>query len=104
MAKTFQNSKGQVIGVLDGNFFRKNVSKKKHLLRVMDAWGIDTSVLKQLPAGCNIVITDVDTMTVYISTVDTFIERGIHREFGYGQQVFLPRNYFNFNEKTLFNS
>lgn len=96
MAKRiFKSNRGQVIGRLDGNFFRKEVSKHKHLFKSADAWGVASEIINELPAECNIVIHDKDEDINYITTKEQFMAKGFRREFGmYGPQIFMPRKSF----------
>lgn len=93
--QTFTNKKGQNIGYLKDGIFRKRVSKKKHLMKMFDGWGLDYELLEQLGAAgaTEIRILDTDEDIVYAAPIETFMKLGIVRNFD-GQQVFLPRKHF----------
>lgn len=95
--KEFYNNKKKLIGVVSGtdNIFRKKVQGSKHLMKIFNAWGIDESILKELKEMKveTIRIKDMETNTVYQSTVDKFFEKGITRNYA-GVQVFLPKTHF----------
>lgn len=101
--------KNKLVGTLDEEalIFRKQVSGKKHLMKVIDSWGIDRKVLYQLPPKTIIRIRDKDDGTVYITSLARF-RRGIQlytfqnyewdfakMEEEHGQQIFFPRSMFN---------
>ena len=86
---------GKVVGDFDGNVFKKNVKKSKHLLRVMDAWGIDIHNLNELPPDTRVEIHDSEEKKVYSTSKDVIKHMGVPREFPpHGAQMFLPRKYW----------
>lgn len=93
--QNYYNKKLQKIGWYDRKKFRKVVSKDKHLLRVMDAWGIEAYVVNDLKRKkCEqIRIKETVDNLVYIVDFKEFVEKGVTRNFG-SEQVFLPRKYF----------
>lgn len=92
----FRNSKGQIIGNLKDGVFRKSASKKKHYMRVLEAWGTDNDVLSKLRGlGCTEVrIMDTDTKNVWSTSFATFYEKGYAKVFGHGTQVFLHKRFW----------
>lgn len=98
--KIFKNTKGQKIGWSKEGIFRKEVSKKKHLMKIFDAWGIDLDVLNQITKTCTeIRILDKDEHKVYTTTPEQYMTLGIKRNFE-TEQIFLPRKHFNVTNHT----
>ncbi len=97
----FKNDKRQVIGRMDDKgIFRKEVSKSRHLLKVMNAWGIDMGVVNQIASSCKeIRIREKESGTIYSCSFATFKEKGVIRNF-VGEQMFLPLKYFTAEEKA----
>lgn len=86
---------GKKIGTLKEKIFRKRVKGSKHLMRKLDAWGLDMDVLNELPEDGEIRILDTDDQKIYSTSVDVFKGVGVAREFGHhGLQMFLPRKYW----------
>ena len=103
--RKFFNQDDKLLGALyDDGIFRKVVSRRKHLFRNHDgkrlddveayfaertpdgrytrgSWGIDASVVEQLPDGTEIRIKDKDEGTVYCTTKDDFIYLGTKVEY-----------------------
>ncbi len=94
--KTFRNAQGKIVGELNDDVYISKRSKSKHLLRVMDAWGIDKSILKELEEeGCErIEIYDEENEEMYGIALETLKEKGVERNF-VGPQIFLPRKYWD---------
>lgn len=88
----FHNNK--LIGTLKDNIFRKRVKKSKHLLRKLDAWGIQYDAFTELRnLNCEeIRIKDEDEDRVYAVAFDTIFKKGRVEDLGDGMQVFLPRS------------
>jgi hypothetical protein len=84
----YMNQAGRGIGKLEGGIFRKEVSKKKHLMRALYSWGIDKKVLDDLGDDIEIEIFDKDEKKTYVTTASKFRE-GRTADFGHGEQVFL---------------
>lgn len=85
-----------VVGfTFEGTFYRR-VSKKKHLYKKLNAWGIDKGIFDAEIANCkNIRILDEDSFEVYVSTVENFKKYAIERHNKpHGVQLFLPLNLF----------
>lgn len=96
MITNYYNKRLQRIGWLSQGVYRKVVSKKKHLFRVMDAWGIEASVVRELDSKkCKqIRIKELDNNIVYVVSFNEFKKKGVTRTFE-TEQVFLPRKYFD---------
>ncbi len=88
---------GKKVGNWDSetNTFWKSVSGKLHLMRVLDAWGIDEELMqKLLKYDAKIIVTDRDDGQVYETDAKTYQDYGLSRDFGFGAQLFLPRDKF----------
>ena len=94
--KQFRNKKNQIIGELSKKVFRKRVKLSKHLLKMMDAWGIDESVIDSLKDHrCEeIRLLDEEHNIVYSIPFDEFRNRGILKDFGESPQLFVSRDFF----------
>lgn len=92
---TFQNSKNQTVGYLKNRVYRRRADSRIHKLRVMDAYGLDDKIFRELDKlGCKeIRILEVDTNRVLSVDFIEFKKLCIYREFD-GKQVFLPVKYF----------
>lgn len=100
MKKYIVNNKN--VGVENNGVFRKDVSRAKHLFRVMNAWGISLDVFKKLPGDTRIEIWDKDTETMYTAVRSDLENSGkVYRFTGYEPQMFIPLSQFSKKEKTL---
>lgn len=73
--------------------FYKKVDDSKHFMEMFQGYGIDGEVLKALPDGSNINITNQDNK-VYEATKEDYLNYNATKDFGHGVQYFLPRNKF----------
>ncbi len=90
MAKTFFNQKGQAIGTLDGEIFRKVVDSKKHYMRIFKGYGFEKTVVDELHAlGCKEIRIKDEKGDVYRVPFTLLIERGFTKNLE-TPQVFLP--------------
>lgn len=91
---------GKDIGEFDGEVFRQRVKASVHLLKRMDAWGIDALLLDDVlvPAKALIEITDTQNRIRYsISAEDARVVGATFQFDGledFGKQVFVPRSAF----------
>lgn len=87
-----------MIGTLYGEqrLFTKDVKASKHLFNAADAWGMDKAFFdtELLPNNFLITIRDTENGAVYTATAREWSEKGFVRDFGWGEQIFLPRKYF----------
>lgn len=93
----------KVVGSLDGDIFSKEVLKSKHLFRVLDAWGCDSSIIHKLRDGTKIRIHDLEEDVTYFTTKEVFMEYGEYYHFkqpkeDYRAQLFLRRDKFKVEE------
>jgi hypothetical protein len=93
----FVNGSGdKVVGHYDEetNVFKKLVKKSKHLFLKDDAWGIDKGALEKLKPDTKILINEIEEERQYSISVEKFKEHGFTADYGYGEQVFCPRQHF----------
>ena len=90
MQKTYKNRTGKIVGVLDGEIYRKSVKRSIHLMKIFNGYGVDVDIFNSLKKnGCeSIVITEIDTGDVYICPFDTFEQKKILKDFD-GPQYFI---------------
>lgn len=100
MSKTFYNNTGQMVGELKEGIYRKVVSKKLHFMKVLNAWGIDERIVKELvDLGCReIRIRDKDTENIYSAPFNRFTEKGFVKDFA-SPQRFLTMKYWHITNK-----
>jgi hypothetical protein len=96
----FTNQKGKRIGTVSGDTYSKKVKKSKHLLRILNAWGIDKEVVDHLARSgvTKVLIHESEEKIDYFVPLSEFIEKGILRDFGHSPQVFLPITSFIQND------
>jgi hypothetical protein len=82
---------GRTIGWIENNRFIKPVAGSKHRLNQPPAWAIDADLFEQqVKANANeIIIWDVETDTLYISSVCHFDRKKVLFNRGFGAQYFL---------------
>lgn len=87
---------GKVFGSLDGDTVRKVVRKSKHLFRKWDAWGLDCDFFDEMveQGAKHLEILDKEEEVVYTIGMDAEWA-GFKRDWGWGEQYFIPRKYFN---------
>jgi hypothetical protein len=105
MSKVFKIGR-KTIGVLENGVFSKDVLLSKHLFRILDAWGVDSSTLHKLPRGSKIVIHELEEGKRYITTKEDFMRLGktyLHfkqPQEDYRTQLFLKREHFTVEMPT----
>ena len=96
----FKSEDGKEIGELtkidDVISLDKRVKKSRHLLKIMDAWGIDFDVIRVcIEKGCQRVrIFDTEEKTLYTIRMNDFVDKAVKRNFGFGEQYFVSRKFF----------
>ena len=95
MKKNFLNPKGKVCGWWTDGIYRKRVDPSKHLLKIMDAYGIEENIVQELKnLGTNeIRIMETDTCRVLSIPFDGFLKNGVTRNFE-SKQMFVSRKFF----------
>jgi hypothetical protein len=87
---------GKRIGELQGEVYRKAVSKSKHLFIKGNAWGIQAEILRNLPDETKIEIFEKEEMVLYSVTAKEFRDNCFYLEFkGHGLQAFLDIDNFD---------
>lgn len=94
--QNYYNKKLQPIGWYKRGVFRKVVAKSKHLLRIMDAWGVDSYVVADLEKkkADEIRIKEIEEDVVYAISLDDFKKHAVERNFE-TKQMFVSRKFFN---------
>ncbi len=87
----------KTVGILEERYFTKYVKESKHLMKMMDAWGIDWKLFNTHLDDGYITVIIIDTETDKIYTADAWVWRkhGKIKSFGHGEQIFLARKYFD---------
>jgi hypothetical protein len=87
---------GKNIGELENGILRKQVKESVHLLKKLDAWGIDLEVFeKVVEQNGEIRIFDTENELLYTVKAKVGWEQGRQDDYGYGEQVFIPRSLFS---------
>lgn len=94
----FTNDKGQIVGVLEKETYKKSVQGSKHLMRMFGgSWGIEEKIVQEIKNRCSkIEVSDKESGLVYRVPMDRFIEKGIVKDFG-TRQRFLSLKYWETN-------
>ena len=94
--KIVRGINGKIIGEVRDGVYHKMISFKRHLLRCLNAVGIDSDIFKSniLPECYKISVQDSDTGKEYFVSTDGFRENAIERDYGAGCQVFLPLRFW----------
>lgn len=96
MEKFYKNKKGQVIGRLKEGIYRKEVDKKKHLMRKFHAWGIDFDTYADLRGKCTeIRIRERQDNLIYSIPFEKFSQVARVEDVGEGRQAFCPLEEFS---------
>jgi len=95
MRHDFFNNKRQLCGYWTDGIYRKKVVSTKHKLRVMNAYGIEKTIIEQLidMKTTEIRIMETDTKTILSIPFDQFVALGVERNLE-TPQIFLPVHYF----------
>lgn len=92
-AQTPQGRKaaGQLKKEADRSTLVKTVAKSRHRHRALNAWGVDATLIDQLPADVDgITVNETEEGRTYSVSLADFLSKAIRRDYGYGQQYFLP--------------
>ena len=102
--KKHKNERGAVIGLysFDKKTFKKIVDRRKHLLRIMDAWGIQSTAIAEIinDGGEWLQVFDKHDGILYEISIEEFKKRAVERDFGDGKQLFVSRKYFTTHGAT----
>ena len=91
----YHNNKA--IGVVVGDKFQKRLQGSRHFLRIPPSIANDETVLEtaQNMGATNVSIFDMETGTVYESSIANIKEHGFRFDRGYGKQIGLPFKYWH---------
>lgn len=92
MKKEVFNNAGKVVGFILNGALCKKVKRSKHYHRILNSWGVDKSILAEDFEIVKILETESDQL--YVAPKSLWLEKGIRKNFGYGEQVFLPLHHF----------
>lgn len=100
VVKETPDSKYKIIGKYnqEKNIFETKRDYTKHLLRKQNAWALDYKLLVEflLPRNSTISIIDVKRSTVYFTTAQYFVDKGVEIEYlKHRKQICLNLEYFN---------
>lgn len=84
-----RNVDGKVIGFIKDGVLCKRVFKKKHFMKVLNGWGLDKKIFNDHDFK-EVKILDKDDDVMYVSQRSDWLEHGIRKNFGYGEQIILP--------------
>lgn len=101
--KTYKSTQDKIVGQLgDDKIYRSKRKSSKHLLNIMDAWGVDKEIFDDLQAsGCeSLRVLDQDDMVVYSISRSAFEEHNVERDFGHSPQLFVSRKHWEAKEVT----
>ena len=89
-------SDGKVIGHVEESIFKKQAIADRHMMKAPRGWGSDVDALDQaLRFGASrMEIHDKKTGIVYRCSIEEFFAKGVKRDFGYGEQLILPLQYW----------
>lgn len=95
------NAINRIIGLVKGDTFHKNVSRKHHFLQRPPAIAFDAGTLADAEdAGAEKVrVVDIDSDDVWTATMHQVRTYGIKLNRGYGPQVALPLEYWLVNDE-----
>ncbi len=90
--RTYCNTQGKPVAVLDGTTLRKRVRGSVHMLRRPPGWAVDLAILEQARQdGAQIMeILDSENHRVYRASLTDFDRFGLTFDRGFGTQVVLP--------------
>ena len=90
MRKVIRNVDGKEIGfIADNGSLCKKVKRSRHFMRELNGWGYDTRIIEGEEFD-EVKILDIETDTVYVSKKEDWLNHGIRKNFGYGDQIILP--------------
>jgi hypothetical protein len=97
MDKDIYGDNNRIIARIRGKELRKLVKASKHLQRNLNAYGMDSHILNE--EFEEIKILDQENDIMYSVPKHIFVEHGIKKNFGYGDQTFLPLHYFEVHHR-----
>ncbi len=96
-AKPIVDTRGRVIGRIDGDILSKHARASRHLLRNPLGWCWDKVVLEQAKREGVYLVTifDDESGMVYVVFLSNFLGFGIPIDRGFGEQLCLPLKYWD---------
>lgn len=91
----------KIVGLIEGDTFKKKVKRKVHYLEKLNAYGIQKSMIRTLQKH-NVKFVEVfetDTGDTYRTLLSNYLKHAFERDFGHGPQLFLPLKYFEIVSK-----
>lgn len=98
LSKEIRNVEGKVVAHIKDDILYKKVKRSKHLHRVLNSWGMDSRILEE--EFSEVKILDIENDQIYIVPKHVWVEHGIKKNFGHGDQTFLPLHYFQVLSKN----
>lgn len=92
MKKDLRNARGQIIGFISEGVLCKKVKGSIHKMRIIDGYAMDKRILDN-EDFTEVRILDTETDTIYASTKERWLEHGVQKNFGHGDQIILPMKY-----------
>ncbi len=99
MNKTYMLGRKKIGERIGDTFYKEVYRSKGHLFFALDAWGIDSKTLRELPDDIKIVINDLERNAIYRTTKQEYIDKGQYYHFknekvDNRKQLFLSRKWF----------
>ena len=89
---------GQVINESGYYIFFKKVKASKHFFRKIPSIGCDIDIIEGLPEKVEFVkVAELEKKELYYTSIRLIKEKGIKKEFGFGEQWLLPMQYWKSN-------
>ena len=98
----FSKASGKLVGYVDGGVFLKRVSFQKHLMRNLNAIGIDDDIFyRKINKKCSsISVIDEDSGDCYTITPEEFERHMVRKDYGYGVQIFCNLKHWTKNNEV----
>lgn len=100
---TYDKRKNKMVkvGEIQGEALFKNVNPAKHLMRMLDGYGIQYEAFVKLrEKGIKKIIIKETTGNQWEASLDTWNEHSSTQDFGSGKQVFLSLKYMSNHKKV----
>lgn len=96
-SKYLYNEDGKVIGKIAGDTFERRARSSRQMLKKPRGWAFDVRVLKEMGSIgiCHIIVFDIEANSTYRTTLKTFKLHGKPFNYGRGDQVCLPLDYWS---------
>lgn len=95
---TEDNGREKIIGTLEDKVFKKTVKESKHLMRLLNAWGVDAQIFTDVLMSdqCHVImVKDIETKINYMTLPSIVKKHGVFKHYKpHRAQIFLPRRYW----------